>query len=104
MIKTRKVNTLITAATSAKAQKLKNQLATKDIFLGDYMDLPDFMVASMQMLKLPDPSSTAYVHEMLTFCLDKQIGTIYALRDDEQLLLSKAKQLFAEYGIIVIHE
>ena len=62
------------------------------------------MLESAQMLKLPDPSSIAYTHEMLTLCLDKQIVTVYALRDEEQLLLMKAEQLFAEYDIIIVHE
>jgi hypothetical protein len=93
--------TLITAATSAEAQRLKNQLGAENILLGDYQDLPAFMLKGTNMLKLPDPASTAYAHEMLTLCLDKNIKLVYALREQEQLLLNEAKQLFEEYGIEV---
>lgn len=92
------MNILITAATSAEAQKLKNKLAPAPVILGDYHELPEFM----KMIRLPNPTSVSYVHEMLTLCLDKQIDTIYALRDDEAFLLRQAEQLFTEYGITVV--
>ena len=91
------MNVLITAATSAEAHRLKNQLSADNVILGDYHEMPAFM----QILKLPNPASLSYAHEMLTLCLDKEIGGVYALHKEEQNLLSEAKQLFAEYGIIV---
>jgi len=91
------VNILITAAISTEAQKLKNKLAPAPVILGDYHDLPEFM----KMIRLPNPASASYVHEMLTLCLDKQIGTVYAMRDEEATLLHEAEQLFNEYGIVV---
>jgi hypothetical protein len=91
------VNILITAAISAEAQKLKNKLVPAPVILGDYHDLPEFM----KMIRLPNPASASYVHEMLTLCLDKQIGTVYAMRDEEATLLREAEQLFNEYGIVV---
>lgn len=89
--------TLITAAASAEAQRLKNKLNSTGIIMGDYLDLPEFM----KMIRLPNPASAAYVHEMLTLCLDQQIDTVYALRDEEATLLQEAEQLFKEYGIVV---
>ena len=39
---------------------------------------------------------------MLTLCLDKNIGKVYALRDEELSLLQEAKLLFEEYGIELV--
>jgi hypothetical protein len=95
------MNTLITAANSAAAQRLRNKLNSADILLGDHLDLPEFMLKSANMILLPNPASLAYAHEMLTLCLDKQIDTVYALRDEEKVLLNEAEQLFKEYGITI---
>jgi tRNA-dihydrouridine synthase len=94
--------TLITAAATSQAHQLKNKLNTDYIILGDYSDLPSFMVRSANMLHLPDPKSMAYAHEMLTLCLEKQISAVYALREEEQTLLNEAAQLFEEYGITIV--
>ena len=96
------MNTLITAASSAKAYRLKNQLNADNILLGDYQELPAFMLGSANMIRLPNPVSLSYAHEMLTLCLDKDITAIYALRDEERKLLEESKQLFNEYGIALV--
>ncbi|MCR8557126.1 hypothetical protein KXD93_05710 [Mucilaginibacter sp. BJC16-A38] len=94
---------LITAATSAGAYKLKNQLsADDDVILGDYLELPAFMLKNADMVKLPNPASPSYTHEMLTLSLDKEVNKIYALRDEENKLLQESKQLFNEYGIFLV--
>lgn len=93
--------TLITSATSAEAQKLKKQLGREFILLGDYQELPAFMLKANHMLQLPNPASFAYAHEMLTLCLDREIDTIYPLRNEEISVLKEAELLFAEYGILV---
>jgi len=98
------MNTLITAANSAGAQKLKNKLNTSRIILGDYLELPAFMLKSANMIRLPNPYSIAYSHEMLTLCIDKQIDTVYVIREEEKRLLNEAKQLFTEYGITIISD
>jgi hypothetical protein len=90
---------LITAATSAEAYKLKNKLNSDNILLGDYADLPAFMISSGNIIKLPKPGSFSYAHEMLTLCLDKQIDTVYVMKDQEKVLLTEVRQLFTEYGI-----
>ncbi len=90
---------LITAATSGDAYRIKNRLQGVDILMGDYMELPAFMLQSARMLRLPNPNSVAYQHEMLTLCLDQEINVIYALRDEEYALLNEAAQLFDEYGV-----
>jgi hypothetical protein len=94
--------TLITAATSAQAHQLKNKIGGDNILLGDYLDLPEMMLSSGKMIKLPNPASTSYAHQMLTLCLDKQINTVYALGDEEQKLLKEAGQLFGEFGIEIV--
>lgn len=90
--------TLITAAATAEAQRLKNKLGSTHILLGDYLEMPAFM----KIIGLPNPASPSYTHEMLTLCLDKQIDTVYALRDEETSLLREAEQLFREYGITIL--
>ncbi len=94
---------LITAANSVEAYKLKNALNSENIILGDYLELPAFMLNSGNMIRLPNPNSMAYTSEMLTLCLDKQIDTVYPIRDDEIALLNKAELLFKEYGIKIVH-
>ncbi len=93
---------LITSATSARAYQLKNQLSQLHVFFGDYQDLPEVMVKSGQMLQLPAPHSPAYMHEMLTLCLDKQIDQVHVLNANEVSLLKEAEKLFNEYGIELI--
>jgi len=93
------MNVLITAATSSEAHRLKNQLAGNTVILGDYQEMPAFM----QILKLPNPASPSYAHEMLTLCLDKGIGVVYALGKEELNNLLEAEQLFTEFGIEVVH-
>ena len=91
--------TLITAANSSEAYSLKNTLTAGDTLLGDYLELPDLLVRSGKVLRLPNPQNPAYTHQMLALCLDKDIDTIYALREQEKQLLLNAKQLFNEYDI-----
>ena len=91
--------TLITAANSSEAYSLKSALNADDILLGDYMELPDVLIQSGKVLRLPDPNNIAYTHQMLALCLDKHVDTIYTLREQEKHLLLDAKQLFHEYGI-----
>jgi len=93
------VKILITSANSAAAHQLKNKLNTDTIILGDYLDLPDFMVKTGKMIRLPDPKSGSYSHQILTLCLDNDITAIYPLREEEALLLKEAEQLFKEYNI-----
>lgn len=93
---------LITAATTAQAQKLKKQLNSTDVILGDYRDMPAFMLKSGLMLQLPKPTSVSYAHEMLTICLDGDVDTIYVLGDDEYTLLKEAEQLLNEFGIALV--
>ena len=97
------MSTLITAALTAGAQRLKNTLTAPDILLGDHLDLPSFLETNGSMVTLPDPASAAYPHQMLTFCLDKGIQKIYALRPGEQAALREAGLLFEEYGIEIVN-
>jgi hypothetical protein len=96
------VGILITAASSASAYKLKNKLSAPNILMGDYADLPDFMVKSMGMVRLPTPASVSYQHEMLTLCLDKGIDVVYVLTGMELALLRQSEQLFKEYNIDIL--
>ncbi|MGN6640649.1 MAG: hypothetical protein ACTHJ8_17185 [Mucilaginibacter sp.] len=94
--------TLITAANSSAAYKLKNTLAGKDVLMGDYLDLPEVLVKAGKVIQLPDPTHASYAHQMLTLCLNKNISKIYALRKEEFDALLNTKQLFSEYGIDIL--
>ena len=94
--------TLITAANSAQAYGLKSKLDTDNVLMGDYLDLPEIMVTSGKILKLPDPQDASYTHQMLALCLDKNIDKVYALRKTEIELLLQAKTLFYEYCIGIL--
>ena len=80
---------------------MKNTLTADHTLLGDYQELPELLIQSGKVLRLPNPQNAAYTHQMLALCLDKDIDTIYALRDEEKHLLLDAKQLFIEYNIII---
>lgn len=96
------VNILITAANSAPAYKLKNQLSSDYVVMGDHLDLPDFMLKPGKLIRLPDPQSPSYTHEMLTLCLDMGVDNVYLFREPEITLLLKAETLFNEYNIKIL--
>ena len=91
------MKTLITSANAAAAHQLKNKLNIDTVILGDYLALPDFMVKAGKMIRLPDPQSGSYAHQMLTLCLDNDIGAVYPLRAAETALLKESEKLFNEY-------
>ena len=93
---------MITAANSAEAYRLKSKLNAANIILGDYLDLPATMLSNSRLIKLPNPASASYAHEMLTLCLDKDIEKIYPVRDSELMLLTGAEILFNEFGITIV--
>jgi len=96
------VGVLITSANSAAAHQLKNKLGAANIILGDYLELPEIMLRSGKMIRLPNPASVSYNHEMLTLCLDRNIETIYPLRDEEAVALKESELLFREYNIEIL--
>ena len=93
--------TLITAANSAEAYRLKNTLDSVNVILGDYLELPELLVQSGKVIRLPDPQNAAYTHKILALCLDLDIDTIYVLREQEKQLLLNDGQLFYEYNITI---
>jgi hypothetical protein len=96
------VNTLITGASTAKAHQIKKDLTNQPVLLGDYADLPEVMIKSGRMLKLPNPQAETYPHQMLAFCLDNHVNTVYLLNTAEADQLKPAELLFDEYGIKLI--
>jgi hypothetical protein len=90
---------LITGAASAQAYQLKAKLTGHEVILGDYAELPATMLASGNMIALPNPADASYAHKMLTLSLDKQVEAIYTLQQAEFDLLNEAGLLFNEYGI-----
>jgi len=94
--------TLITCANSAKAYALKNNLPGELVIMGDFEALPEFLVNSGKMIRLPNPVEPSYIHQVLALCLDQNINKICPLRAQEQVLLLNSAQLFAEYGISIL--
>ncbi len=90
---------LITGALSAQAHGFKKDYAHETILMGDFNDIPELMIRSGAIKKLPHPDSASYPHQMLTFCLDNNINAVYALNRLEFEGLETAMQLFTEYGI-----
>jgi hypothetical protein len=92
---------LITEALSAKAYRLKSEYSANGvaIIMGDFDDAPEVMFKSGAIKKLPHPASPAYPHQMLTFCLDNNVNTVFVLNAQEINALEAALQLFCEYGI-----
>ena len=90
---------LITAASTAKAYQLKNQIGALHTLLGDFADLPEIMLKTGKMIILPNPQKETYPHEMLALCLDYNVDTVYLLHEEEMNVLAPARQLFDEYGI-----
>lgn len=94
---------LITSAMSANAHRLKTLLGTEKILLGDHAEIPAFMLQPGKMIKLPNPTSDSYIHQILTLCLDNHIKQLYALEEQEYQVLILATQLFDEYGIQILN-
>ncbi len=88
---------------SANAHRLKTILSTEKIILGDYADIPAFMLQPGKMIQLPSPASDSYTHQMLALCLDNNISQLYALEEAEYSILALATQLFDEYGIQILN-
>ena len=96
------MHTLITCANSAKAYALKNNLPGEQVIMGDFEALPECLVNSGKMIRIPNPSETSYVHQVLTLCLDRNINKICPLQVQEQVFLVNSAHLFAEYGISIV--
>ncbi|RFZ84438.1 hypothetical protein DYU05_02120 [Mucilaginibacter terrenus] len=90
---------LITNATSAAAYKLKNKYPGDHVLLGDHQELPLFLGNTV---KLPNPTSASYQHEMLTLCLDAAVEKVFVMTTEELLLLKESELLFNEYNIEIL--
>lgn len=91
---------LITCGLSPEAYRLQRILNTEDIVFADKTSLPLF--SSKPSFVLPACTSSSFVHEMLKSCLDHKITHVYPLNKGEILELSKARDLFLEYDIILM--
>lgn len=94
------MNILITAAATAQAYQIERLIrGTGTVFFADSADLPQFMLKKANLIKISAGDSPAFAHELLTICLDQQIGKVYPLRKEEIKALAEARTLFSEYGI-----
>jgi hypothetical protein len=60
------------------------------------------MLKPGKLIRLPDPNSASYTHEMLTLCLDMNIEAVYLFREPETKLLLQSETLFNEYNIKIL--
>lgn len=91
---------LITSGLSPEAYRLQRILNTEDVVFADETELPLF--SNRLSLILPAHTSSSFVHEMLKSCIDHHISHIYPLKWGEILELSKARELFSEFGVILM--
>ena len=70
--------------------------------MGEYMDLPDFILKPGQLIRLPNPASASYTNEMLALWLDLAVEQVYVFRNEELDLLKQSEVLFNEYNITII--
>jgi hypothetical protein len=94
------MSVLITAAADSAAFRLARILNKKDICFASEMDMP--VMYGKRFLKLPSADSPSFTHEVLKICLDNQITEIYPLMMNEIKELSASRQLFEEFGIILV--
>ncbi|MDP3468152.1 MAG: hypothetical protein Q8S11_07440 [Daejeonella sp.] len=91
---------LITAASSAIAYKLERLLNESEVYFAEQIEMPE--IPGKRFIRIPDASSPIFTSEMLKICLDNHIVKIFPLKVPEIKELSKADQLFKEYGINII--
>lgn len=90
---------LITAAADSAAHRLARTLGSSEVIFADQQTLPVF--SDKKFIQIPHPESVAFAHEILKVCLDYGVTKIYPMKKEELHELSKARQLFEEYGINV---
>lgn len=91
---------LITAASFSMAYKLERFLNESEVYFAEQIEMP--AISGKRFLRIPDVSSPIFTSELLKLCLDNQIVKIFPLKQAEIEELSKADQLFKEYGINII--
>jgi len=97
------LNILITAASTATAYKLEKELSYADkVVLADEVDLPQVLLKDKNFIKIPRGDSSAFSHQLLSICLDLEIDKVFPLRKSEIRALAGVRQLFEEYGIILM--
>jgi len=91
---------LITAASYSVAYKLDRFLDEPEVLFADQILMP--VIPGKKFIRIPEASSFIFTSEILKICLDNHIIKIFPLKQAEFNELSKAEQLFNEYGIIII--
>ena len=94
------MSVLITAANDSAAFRLARILNKDDICFASDMDMP--VMHGKRFLKIPAANFPSFSHEVLKICLDHQITEIYPLMQNEIKELSASRQLFEEFGIILV--
>ncbi len=91
---------LITAASFSIAYKLERSLDESEVYFAEQIEMPS--IPGKKFIRIPEVSSLIFTSEILKICLDCSIVKIFPLKEAEIKELSKANQLFEEYGINII--
>lgn len=96
-------NVLITQGIRPFAQRVARELLPLEttITFGSADEMPDVLINTGNYLRIAQPKTAAFVHEMLKICLDHAVDALIPLGRSELLPLAEARQLFAEYGIAI---
>jgi hypothetical protein len=96
------MSVLITAASHAEAYKLERLLQLPDVTFADHQQMPPLSYSGKNFIRIPKGSSPSYAHEILNLALNAGITRIFPLYANEILPLAESRELFEEYGIIVM--
>ncbi len=97
------MKTLITAGSQAAAYKVERTLPSGTAcYLGDNANFPLPRFPEGRFVVVPKTDSPSFIHDLLTLCLDLDIGVVYPLRSGEQEALREATALFDEFEIRLV--
>ncbi|MBM3401084.1 MAG: hypothetical protein FJY21_01995 [Bacteroidetes bacterium] len=91
---------LITAASSANVFKLQRLLYHSEVFFAEQKKMP--FIPGKIFIQIPEASSPVFISQLIKICLDYKINEIHPLKSAEIIELSKAIELFSEYGISIL--
>lgn len=96
---------MITAALQAFAQRLAKQVQQATglkVVFAESGEIPSALLQGQKYKRIPHGIAPTFVHELLSLCLDAEIDYLLPLRKNEMQALSASKQLFMEYGIVLL--
>ena len=93
-------NILLTQGTTALAQRVANGvLKNWPVILASSDPIPDVLLRSGNVKRIPSANHITFIHELLKLALDQNMHYVLTLDPLEQEQLQNAKPLFNEYDI-----